>query len=112
MSFLIEMSKLAWSKWRPAGHIRPETTCNQARQIIYLLLQARSLYYKGLKKIFILISSAALRTSATHAADFNPLRPSGNYMNHLLLRVSNAAFCIYWFCMVLTVNSDHFLKQH
>jgi hypothetical protein len=27
------------------------------------------------------------------------------------LTVSNAAFCIYWFCMVLTVNSDYFLKQ-
>jgi hypothetical protein len=40
----------------------------------------------------------------------DPLRPSGNYMNHLLLTVSYAAFYIYWFCMVLTVNSDYFLK--
>jgi hypothetical protein len=27
------------------------------------------------------------------------------------MTVSNYAFCIYWFCMVLTVNSDYFLKQ-
>jgi hypothetical protein len=24
---------------------------------------------------------------------------------------SNAAFCMYWFCMFLNVNSDYFLKQ-
>jgi hypothetical protein len=42
----------------------------------------------------------------------NPLTPSGNYMNEpSALTVSNAVFCIYWFCMVLIVNSDYFLKQ-
>jgi hypothetical protein len=38
------------------------------------------------------------------------LRPSGNY-EPSALTVSNAAFCIYWFCMVLNVNSDYFRKQ-
>jgi hypothetical protein len=42
----------------------------------------------------------------------NPLGPSGNYMNHLLLTFSNVTFCIYGFCMVLTVNSDYFRNQH
>jgi hypothetical protein len=42
--------------------------------------------------------------------DINSLRPNGKY-EPFDLTVSNAAFCIYWFCMVLTVNSDHFLKQ-
>jgi hypothetical protein len=28
------------------------------------------------------------------------------------LTVCNSAFCIYGFRMVLTVNSDYFLKQH
>jgi hypothetical protein len=42
---------------------------------------------------------------------FNALRPSGNY-EPSAVTVSNAAFCIYWFCMVLTVNSYYFLKRH
>jgi hypothetical protein len=36
----------------------------------------------------------------------NPLKPNGNYMSHLL----NSSFCIYGFRMILTVNSDYFLK--
>jgi hypothetical protein len=39
-----------------------------------------------------------------------PLRPSGIYMSHLLQQ-SVTSFCIYVFHMILTVNSDHFLKQ-
>jgi hypothetical protein len=27
-----------WSKWRTAGHTQPETTCNEAREIIFILL--------------------------------------------------------------------------
>jgi hypothetical protein len=39
---------------------------------------------------------------------FNPLKlylPS-------TLTVSKSAFCIYWFCMILAVNSNYFLEQH
>jgi hypothetical protein len=28
------------------------------------------------------------------------------------ITICNAVFCIYELCMVLTVNGDHFLKQH
>jgi hypothetical protein len=34
---------VAWSNWRPAGHIRPETTCNQAHEIICEFVSS---YYK------------------------------------------------------------------
>jgi hypothetical protein len=39
----------------------------------------------------------------------NPLKPRGNYMYHL--PVSDAAFCICGFLMILNVNRDYFLKQ-
>jgi hypothetical protein len=41
-----------------------------------------------------------------------PLRPSGNYMNHLLWQSVMLHFAFIGFCMVLTANSDYFLKQH
>jgi hypothetical protein len=28
------------------------------------------------------------------------------------LTTSNTVFCIYGFCMILTVNRDYFLKEH
>jgi hypothetical protein len=40
-----------------------------------------------------------------------PLRPSGNYMYHLLFIISDATFCIYVFRMILGINSDYFLEQ-
>jgi hypothetical protein len=40
---------------------------------------------------------------------FNLLKPSGNYVSSILI-VFNAVFCICGFRMVLTVNSDYFLK--
>jgi hypothetical protein len=40
----------------------------------------------------------------------NLLKPNGNYMYHPLQQ-SVTAFCFYEFCMILTVNSDYFLKQ-
>jgi hypothetical protein len=67
-----------WSNWRSAGHIRSEITCNQAREIICQFVTS---YYKfiyfpyseGLKRNVILISSAALLTSATHTIDIKTL---------------------------------------
>jgi hypothetical protein len=41
---------------------------------------------------------------------FNPLKPSGNYIPHALT-IGNSAFCIYGFCVILTANSDYFLKH-
>jgi hypothetical protein len=40
---------------------------------------------------------------------FNLLKPSGNYVPSILI-IFNAVFCICGFRMVLTVNSDYFLK--
>jgi hypothetical protein len=62
----------AWWNWRPAGHIRPETIYNQVHQIIcqFVTSYYKLIYFfnpKDLKrKILILLSSAALRMSATH----------------------------------------------
>jgi hypothetical protein len=42
---------------------------------------------------------------------FNNLKPSGNYMYHLLKTISDAEFFIYEFRIILTENSDCFLKQ-
>jgi hypothetical protein len=44
--------------------------------------------------------------------DFNPLRPSGNYMYQSALTVSNAIFCVCALRMILTVHKDNFLKHH
>jgi hypothetical protein len=33
------------------------------------------------------------------STDFNPLQ------------ISNSAFCIYGFCMILSVNGDYFIEQ-
>jgi hypothetical protein len=48
----------------------------------------------------------------------NPLAYVTMVKSHLVvticpnyLKICNAAFCIYGFCMVLTVNRDHFLEQ-
>jgi hypothetical protein len=41
----------------------------------------------------------------------NPLNPSGHYVP-AIFRVCKAVFYIYGFCVILTVNSDYFLKQH
>jgi hypothetical protein len=41
---------------------------------------------------------------------FNPLKPSGNYAPPAL-RISNSAFCICVFRMILSVNRDYFLQQ-
>jgi hypothetical protein len=40
----------------------------------------------------------------------NPLKPSDNYIPPALT-VSNFTFYIYVFRMILTANSDYFLKQ-
>jgi hypothetical protein len=40
----------------------------------------------------------------------NPLKPSGNYVPPALT-ITNSAFCIYVFHMILTVNRDYFLEQ-
>lgn len=45
-----------------------------------------------------------------HKECFNPLKLSGNYVYHLLYQ-SLCAFCTYGSCMILSINSDHFLKQ-
>jgi hypothetical protein len=67
---------LASSIWLQTGHIRPETTWNEASEIICYFVTC---YYKfifltpkDLKNV-ILIMSAALRTSVTHATDFKTL---------------------------------------
>jgi hypothetical protein len=39
----------------------------------------------------------------------NPLKPSGNYT--VILTIFNTILCIYGFHMLLTVNSDYFLKH-
>jgi hypothetical protein len=58
MLYVHASSRAAWFNWRPADHIRPETTCNQAREIVCLFL-----YSEGFeRKIVILISSVASRT--------------------------------------------------
>jgi hypothetical protein len=41
----------------------------------------------------------------------NSLRLSGNYAPPILT-IINAAFCVYRFRIVVTVNGDYFLKQH
>jgi hypothetical protein len=41
----------------------------------------------------------------------NPLRPCDKYIPSILT-ISNAAFCIYVFCMILSVNRNYFLKEH
>jgi hypothetical protein len=46
------------------------------------------------------------------ASDSLPLHKVILICGSSLLHVPNAAFCIYGFCMVLNVNSDHFLKRH
>jgi hypothetical protein len=43
---------------------------------------------------------------------FNILKPSGSYSDPPATTVIHCLFCIYRFRMILTVNSDHFLKQH
>jgi hypothetical protein len=43
---------------------------------------------------------------------FNPSKPNGNYMYHPAISISNDVFCIYGSRMILSVNSDYFLKQH
>jgi hypothetical protein len=62
------------------------------REVVTVLLE-------GLTKI--LISSTIV---------IKPLKPSVKYMSHLLQQ-SVTSFCIYVFRMILTVNSDYFLKQ-
>jgi hypothetical protein len=42
--------------------------------------------------------------------NFNPLKPSGNYAPSALT-INNSAFCIYELRMILSANSDYFLKQ-
>jgi hypothetical protein len=39
----------AWSNWRPANHIRPETTCKQTHEIIYYFATS---YYKLIYFLF------------------------------------------------------------
>jgi hypothetical protein len=41
---------------------------------------------------------------------FNPLKPNDKYVP-VALTISNASFCIYMFRVILTANSDYFLKQ-
>jgi hypothetical protein len=40
----------------------------------------------------------------------NPLKPSGNYVL-LISTVSHTSFCIYVFRIILSLNTDYFLKQ-
>jgi hypothetical protein len=51
----------AWNNWRPAGHIRPETSYNQTREFIFFLLtNLFSLLGMIWKIILIPIYSAAI----------------------------------------------------
>jgi hypothetical protein len=52
------------------------------------------------------------RTSVPISTLFNILKPGGNYMSHLLQQSVTLYFCTYGFGMMLTINSDYFLKQH
>jgi hypothetical protein len=61
----VRHSRVACSNWRPAVHMRPETTCNRARKIrsiCYWLPQARLLYLlQMIFKIVIFISSKFIK---------------------------------------------------
>jgi hypothetical protein len=39
---------------------------------------------------------------------FNHLNPNGTHMYHLLYK----SIIVFESCMILTINSDYFLKQH
>jgi hypothetical protein len=41
----------------------------------------------------------------------NPLKTNGNYTYQPPLRISNAEFCIYGFCVIISVNRDHLFEQ-
>jgi hypothetical protein len=41
--------------------------------------------------------------------EFNPLQPNGKYVP-VALRISKAAFHIYEYCIIVTVNSNYFLE--
>jgi hypothetical protein len=45
------------------------------------------------------------------AADINPSKPNGKYRPFTLTN-SKAAFYVYAFPLILSINSDYFLKQH
>jgi hypothetical protein len=72
--------RVAWSNWRPAGRIQSETTCNKApaKLFVNLLLVTTGSFIlftlKDLKPFAIPISSAVLRTSATHSVGLKNLR--------------------------------------
>jgi hypothetical protein len=67
---------------------------------------------KGRKIYFVVFRLKA----RTYAFRLNPLKPSGYYMYHILQNAKTLHFthteCICVFRMVLTINSDCFLKQH
>jgi hypothetical protein len=43
---------------------------------------------------------------------FNNLKPSGNYMYHLILQSVSLHFAHYGFHIILRINIDYFPKQH
>lgn len=60
----VRLYKAAQTTWRPKGHIRSQTTCNQAIEMICETIPCNKLVYffcvEGFKKLVFLISSAAL----------------------------------------------------
>jgi hypothetical protein len=67
----------AWSNWRPAVQIRQEKTFTRPAELFINLFSVN--YYKFiylfvLKDLKKIISSAALRATATHATDFETLQ--------------------------------------
>jgi hypothetical protein len=42
----------------------------------------------------------------------NPLNPCSNCVYHILLTIRNAAFYVYMFRMILTINGDYFPEQY
>jgi hypothetical protein len=63
----------AWSNWRHRATAGPRQHVSRSEKLfVHLLLVTRSsfIFSEIFEKIVILISSAALRTSATHATDF------------------------------------------
>jgi hypothetical protein len=44
-------------------------------------------------------------------AQFNPLKPSGNYIYHRLLQTKKPTVFVYGFVTIISANRDYFLTQ-
>jgi hypothetical protein len=56
------------------------------------------------------INKRSLKERSTESY-FNPLKPNGNCMSHLLQQSDNYSFCIYEFCRIFNVNRNYFLNN-